>query len=251
MQASLPFAAPSTGTPASEDDFRVRSGSEISLLLEQLRDGAVLMNLHSPDGPVIPAQVWTVDPATDTISFSVDASHPSLQALIESDEATAVAYLDSIKLQFELQNLMLVRGTKDSALHCTFPRELFRFQRRNSYRVQPLSRTQPKALLRHPMIAEMQLELRVLDMSMNGCALFLPHDVPPLDVGIQINDVRFVLDMGTRFTARLLLHHVTALNHQAQGVRLGCEVLELTGEAQRALQHYIDQNQKQRRLLGG
>lgn len=249
MQTSLPFAAPSTSGDAEGNALRVRTSSEITQLLEQLRDGAVLINLHAPNGPLVQAQVWTVDPDSDTISFSVDATHPSLQALIEADEATAVAYLDSIKLQFDLDNLMLVRGANDSALHCTFPREMFRFQRRNSYRVQPLSRTQPKALLRHPMIAEMQLELRVLDMSLSGCALFLPHDVPPLDAGIQINDVRFVLDMSTRFTARLHLHHVTALNQQALGVRLGCEVLALNTEAQRALQRYIDQNQKQRRLL--
>jgi flagellar brake protein len=234
---------------AVDSTFCLRSDSDISTLLEQLRDHAVLINLYAPNGPVIKAQVWTVDEASDTVSFSVEAEHPSLQALIESDEATAVAYLDSVKLQFDLQNLVLVRGAIESALHCTFPHEVFRFQRRDSFRVQPLSRSQPKALLRHPMIAEMQLELRVLDISLSGCALFLPHDVPPLEPGIQLNDVRFALDMSTRLTANLHLHHVTALNQQAQGVRLGCEVLSPSAEAQRALQRYIDQNQKQRRLL--
>ncbi len=244
----------STASPQADEltvsTFCLRSASEISTLLEQLRDHAVLINLYAPDGPVITAQVWTVDEAADTVSFSVDPEHPSLQSLIESDEATAVAYLDSVKLQFDLQNLMLVRGAVDSALHCTFPREVLRFQRRNSFRVQPLSRTQPKALMRHPMIAEMQLELRVLDISLTGCALLLPHDVPALPAGIQINDVRFVLDMSTRLTVDLHLHHVTAFNHQAQGVRLGCEVLSLNADTQRVLQRYIDQNQKQRRLLG-
>ncbi|MES2886766.1 MAG: flagellar regulator YcgR PilZN domain-containing protein [Pseudomonadota bacterium] len=244
------LASPAPLEAVQDSDLCVRAGGEIAALLDQLRDAGVALTLHSPHGPIVMTQLWTVDEASDTISLRVDPEHPSLQALIESDEATAVAYLDSVKLQFDLQNLMLVRGTDDSVLHCTFPRELFRFQRRNSFRVQPLGRTLPKAAMRHPMIAEMQLELRVLDMSLSGCALFLPNDVPPLAPGIRLNEVRFLFDTSTRFVADLHLHHVTALSSQNQGVRLGCEVVSLNAEAQRALQRYIDQNQKQRRLMG-
>ncbi len=243
-----------TSPPQIEDAFDnthcLNARNEISTLLEQLRDTEVPIKLHTPHGPQITTCLWVVDESGDTLSFSLEAADTSIQALIESDEATAVAYLDSIKLQFELHNLMLIHSATHTALRCSFPQEIFRFQRRNSFRVHPLNRTQPKAILRHPMIAEMQLELRVLDISLGGCALYLPCDVPALTPGIQLNDVRFELDMSTRLTAHLHLHHVTNLNIQAQGARLGCEILSLESEAQRVLQRHIDQNQKQRRLMG-
>ena len=57
------------------------------------------------------------------------------------DEVTVVGYLDSVKVQFDVQNLVLVHGNKASVLSCPFPREMFRFQRRNAFRVRPLMRS--------------------------------------------------------------------------------------------------------------
>jgi c-di-GMP-binding flagellar brake protein YcgR len=245
---TLPLVPIDGHSPDEAGDFRVQARAEISTILGQLRDDAVTINLTSPSGLLIATQVWTADPATETVSFIVGLDHPQLEALIDSDEATAVAYLNSIKLQFDLEDLMLIRGADECVLHCKFPKEIFRFQRRNSFRVSPVSRTIPKANMRHPMIGDMQLELRVLDISMTGCALFLPHNVPPLEPGIHINVVSFLLDGSTRFTAKLHLQHVTALNPHQEGVRLGCEIVPIGAEGQRALQRYIDQNQKQQRL---
>ena len=245
---TLPLASIDGQSAHEASDLRVNARAEISTILRQLRDDSVAINLSSPTGLLIATQVWAADPTTDTVSFIVDPDHPQMEALIESNEATAVAYLDSIKIQFDLEELMLIRGANECVLHCKFPKEIFRFQRRNSFRVAPVSRTIPKAYMRHPMIGDMQLELRVLDISMTGCALFQPHNVPPLEPGIHINVVNFLLDNGTRFTAKLHLQYVTALNSNQEGVRLGCEIVPLDAEGQRALQRYIDQNQKQQRL---
>jgi c-di-GMP-binding flagellar brake protein YcgR len=144
---------------------------------------------------------------------------------------------------------VLVRGARASALQCELPHEMFRFQRRGSYRVRTPPRSAPTALLRHPAIADMMLALRVLDVSAGGCALFLPNDVPPLQPGSRLRGVQMELDPGTRFEAALQLCHVTSLNPESDGVRLGCELHEMNGEAQRALQRYIDQAQKRRRAL--
>jgi hypothetical protein len=42
---------------------------------------------------------------------------------------------------------------------------------------------------------------------------------------------------------------VTSLDGDAAGTRVGCSLHDLDGDAQRALQRYIDQTQKRRRLL--
>jgi c-di-GMP-binding flagellar brake protein YcgR len=145
--------------------------------------------------------------------------------------------------------MVLVRGPKSSALQCSLPREVYRFQRRRAYRVRTLDRSSPTARLRHPSLPEMQLTLRVLDVSIGGCALLVGGDVPPLPPGARLAGVQVDLDADTRFGCELTLHHVSSVHGGAGAVRLGCEWHGIDGAAQRALQRYIDQTQKRRRLM--
>jgi len=89
----------------------------------------------------------------------------------------------------------------------------------------------------------------VLDVSIGGCALFLPEDVPMLEPGVLLNGVDLDLDADTHIVAPLRLQHVTSLHLEARGVRLGCELVNASNESLRALQRYIDQTQKRRRLM--
>ena len=61
--------------------------------------------------------------------------------------------------------------------------------------------------------------------------------------------MRIELDTDTDFHASLHIHHVTSIQPQAEGLRLGCEITRLTPEARRLLQRYIDHTQKRRRML--
>ena len=239
--------------PARADDsqaeYLVSSPAEVQRLLKSLVDTATPVHLSSPEGDRYTTVLWTVDPAHRRISFSADAGAPQLNTLLDGDEISVVAYLDSVKLQFEATNPVLVHAQDSCALQADLPAELFRFQRRNSFRVRTLPRTSPTIYFRHPALPDMPLALRVMDVSTGGCALFLPEDVPPLQPGVRVQRVRVELDANTRFEAALQLCHVTSLNAEAHGVRLGCELLRLDGDAQRALQRYIDHTQKRRRLL--
>ncbi|WP_372527674.1 flagellar brake protein [Piscinibacter sp.] len=230
-------------------EFRLTTPTEITAMLKRLIDGNVTVVLNAPDGSSVAATLWTIDSARSIISFSANADDPQLRSLIEFDEAVVVGYLDSVKLQFDVQDLVLVHGGKASALNCAFPREMFRFQRRSGYRVRPLMRSTPVARLRHPMIPDMQLALRVLDVSIGGCALFIPDDVPPLDPGVLMNGVEIDLDADTRLHCALRLQHITSINPESRGARLGCEMLNAGSDGLRALQRYIDQTQKRRRLM--
>jgi len=230
-------------------EFRITSPVEVRRMLQSLCDGNVLLNFNAPDGSCVATRLWTVDAARSVLSFSAERDDPQLPTLLDSDEAVVVGYLDSVKLQFDVQNLMLVHNGRDSTLRCAFPREMWRFQRRNAFRVRPLVRNSPHALLRHPELPDMQLSLRVLDLSIGGCALFLPDDVPPVAPGVQLNGVQLELDDETTVVVCLRLHHVTGLNPDSRGVRLGCELVSVGTDTERILQRYIDQTQKKRRLM--
>ncbi len=240
--------APLDGDDAALAQFRCSHPREVQALLRELRDGATPLALSSPDGRAAGASVWTVDADRDRLALDVEPGDPQLPGLVESNEVTAVAYLDAVKLQFDLQDLVLVRSPQATALQARLPRCIYRFQRRGAYRVKTPERGAPVARLRHPAMPDMQLSLRILDLSMGGCALLLPADVPPLQPGLELSAVGIHLDADTRLSAGLRIHHASSLSGRS-GMRLGCELLRLDGGAQRTLQRYIDQAQKRRRML--
>lgn len=232
--------------------FRVGHPQEQLGLLRNLRQGAVPIILNGPDGSAYTTTLWAIDETQQRLAFNADAGAPALARLIEQDEAVAVAYLESVKLQFDLQGLVLVRGLQASTLQTSLPTEIYRFQRRNAYRVRTSGRQEPVARLRHPSIPDMQLALRVLDLSIGGCALWLPHDVPPLQAGTRLGEVLIELDADNRFSAAATLQHVSSPGdpeRHDRGIRMGCEWRPLAGTAERVLQRWIDQAQKRRRLL--
>jgi c-di-GMP-binding flagellar brake protein YcgR len=94
-----------------------------------------------------------------------------------------------------------------------------------------------------------EFSLRVIDISIGGCALFLPDDVPMMNAGVVIGGVRMELDDDTKLDVNLRLQHVTSLNSEARGLRLGFEYIRPGGDTLRALQRFIDLTQKRGKLM--
>jgi c-di-GMP-binding flagellar brake protein YcgR len=249
FQDTQPAALGTHGSADAWADFRVDDPAERLRLMKQLRDGSVPVNLSAPQGSAVSSQLWSLDPARAQVSFSADADSVHMQRLAQCDEAVAVAYLDHVKLQFELFDMLLVHGANACSLRARLPDVIYRFQRRSSFRVRTFERHAPKASLRHPSMPEMRLSLRIIDVSVGGCALSLPDNVPALQPGSSLRGVRIELDGDTVFSATLRLQHVSAMHGGRASLRLGCEFLELDGAAQRGLQRYIDHTQQRRRLL--
>ena len=243
--------APLEGLSGKEalEEFRIASPRDVGTLLKQLLDGAVVLSLHGSDGSVFRSAIWTMDSARATIGFNADPNDTAMQAVLHSPEIVVVGYLDSVKVQFDVRHPVLVHGNRASVLSCPFPREMYRFQRRNAFRVRPLIRTAPVARLRHPDQQDGEVALRVIDLSIGGCALFLPADVPMLNAGVTLGGVRMELDEDTKLTVDLRLQHVTSINADARGVRLGFEFLRPNGDTVRTLQRFIDLTQKRGKLM--
>ncbi|MGE5451554.1 MAG: flagellar brake protein [Acidobacteriota bacterium] len=237
------------GSSAHLDDYRITSPVEIQALLKQLLDSNTLVTLSGPQGASHTTMLWAVDSSRGIVCFSAEADDPGLASLLESDEVEAVAYLDSIKVQFDIEGLVLVHGGKHSALNAQYPTEVFRFQRRDAFRVKPFSSHSPQAQMRHPGAPDMVLNLRILDVSLGGMALFLPETIPMLDAGSKINRCIVDLDGDTRIEAGVTIHHVTVLHPEYHGARLGCEFFGMDGATMRTLQNYINQTQKRRSAL--
>lgn len=248
---TMPTPLPSgSAGRATLDDFRIFEPFEILSLLRQMAEQRVLVTIATPSGASYTTSVWEVDKDKGVVRFSADRHDPQLERVLDSDDAVAVSYLDNIKIQFDIDGLVHVHaGGGVSALNCSFPHEMFRFQRRNSFRVRPLLTAPPHARFHHPVHPDLALELRVIDVSIGGIALFVPTEVPALEPGASVSDVVIDLDAETQLRARLRIAHVTSMNEEALGVRIGCEMESMSGEALRTLQLFIDQTQKRRRLM--
>jgi len=244
-----PAALEGQGREAPSAEFRVTDATEVRALLKSLMDQVVPLNLNASDGSAYTTTLWTLDAQAARIGFTADINAPAVHDILEADECVAIAYLDRVKVQFDVSDLVLVQGHKASVLQARLPRELYRFQRRSTFRVRTIERTSPTASFRHPGIPDMSVALRVLDVSIGGCALLQPSNVPGLQPGAVIKGVRLSLDADTQIDAGLMLHHVTSTGAENGSVRLGCEIVGMNPTAQRALQVYIDQTQKRRRLM--
>lgn len=234
--------------PGGLDEFRLQTQVEIQGVLRELINSSVLVTISTPDGTAYTTTVWTMDSARGTVSFDADAHDPRISSLIDADEAVAVAYLDSVKVQFDVNALVLVRGDKHAALNCEWPREVYRIQRRSTFRVKPIANGSAAAHFCLPG-APCQTHLRILDVSLGGVALQLPDGAPKVEPGQQLGRVELDLDADTRIHADLIVHHVTVMDRDGRGSRLGCEFVRLPADEGRTLQRFIDQTQKRRRLL--
>lgn len=233
---------------------RLTAPIEIDLLLSKLIQTGALVTLSAPDGGVYSTSIWVADADRGVVSLDANQQDPGLAQLLQCNDIIAQTYLDGIRLQFNVDGMVQVYG-EQRALNIRYPSEIIRFQRRSSFRVQPLVSSAPCVKLYHPSIPEMQLVLRVLDVSLGGVAAALPHNVPQLEPSTLIANCDLKLDATSSISSDLLLHHITAIGESSgsqQGgeeVRLGFEFHDLSADAQQILLAYINHTQKRQRVI--
>lgn len=225
--------------------YRVDAPSEIAALLRSLIDGQVPVTLADRSGVSLVTALWAADDSGGLLVFNADPSKPEVQALVLAGEGEATAYVDNVKLQMDLDDLVLVHGRGASAFHARYPTELYRFQKRDSFRVQPLSHTRPTVCCAMP--GQQELRARVLDLSHGGIAILWPADEAAPGLGSVLADVRLHVDPHTEVHCAVRVVHVGAQGEQ--GVRLGCEICDVSTDDARTLQRYIDHTQRRQRML--
>ncbi|QEN01698.1 flagellar brake protein [Sphaerotilus sulfidivorans] len=236
--------------PAASADLRVRSQVEIRALLRQMVQNDIPVSLGGADLPTYSTSLWAEDSEHQVLVFSVDPKAEAVQRLVCAGDLTATAYLDNVKIQFDVDDLVLVNGRVGSVLNASYPREVFRFQRRSSFRVQPIGRGRAQACMAHPELAGRQLELRIIDLSYTGVALMLAEPLDLFQRGQRLPNVLLELDAGTRINTGLVISHVSRVEAIGGAYwRIGCELAGLDLVTERELQRYIDQTQRRSRLL--
>ena len=244
-----PVSSPDASDTEASGDFRIQASAEVLVLLQALQEQQIPITLSTPGGISVQTCLSAVDAQFGAIGFDVHPDDPLLPELLSAEEVTAVAYLDQIKLQFELEGLLLLSSTAlagGAVLRSPLPNRLYRFQRRQAFRVRPSTRT-PQIRLPDPNEAGQVLQLRILDLSLGGVAVLWPAALAAPAPGSSIATAQVELDRDTRFEAGL---RVQNLRPDAEGaLLLGLNFARIDTDAERQLQRYIDQVQKLGRLL--
>ena len=256
-----PLVSASVSALANNDEFLVQSASDILGLLQQLQDRQLPITLSRPGSAPLMGRLCSVNGPQAELQFelsdAVNQPPGELASTRPINAVSATAYLDQIRLQFDLDGLAYLThpATEARRLRCNLPTLLYRFQRRQTFRVRPMLH-RPHVLVQHPQHATQSqqasqqrppLRLRILDLSLGGLALWLPPDVTPFEPGSRLPAVQVELSSDTRFQAAMQLQNSQA--GEASGQQLGLSFAQLSAAAERELQLYIEQTQKRARLL--
>jgi len=226
-------------------EFKIQAASEIAALLRVLHSAQTRITLSNEAGVNLPSRLCALDPGHAALSFDVRPADPLIRELVASGDITAAAYLDDVRIQFELEELMLVNAADGAVLRGPWPALLYRFQRRNAFRVRPATHS-PQVRLPHP-DQPAELRLRILDLSMGGLALLMPLGLSPWPLGTIVPAAQIELNRDTRFQASLRVHHVHMPSDS--GTAVGLAFGQMEHAAAQELQLYIDHAQKRSRLL--
>jgi c-di-GMP-binding flagellar brake protein YcgR len=235
---------------AALETFAVERPGEVAGWLRQLGSRSIVLTLAAGDGPGVEATIRSVDLQRGRLVLDAAAVGAARAHLLRGDEVTAVATLDEVKVQFGLRGLTADADPSSTGIHARLPARLYRIQRRAAYRVRSAGPGSPLAEFRHPAIPEIQLVLEVLDLSVDGCALLLPPDVPAIAPGITINGARIRIGSEPPLDTALQVQHLTSIQPGEPGARLGCRFVGLAAAAARALQRHVDGVQRRGRAFG-
>jgi c-di-GMP-binding flagellar brake protein YcgR len=227
------------------DDFRIAAPRRIEEMLNRLLIEREPVALHA-HGAVLTARLVAVDKDDDKLRLDVARADQDIPGLLKGVELIAVALLDNIKMQFDLKESTWVRNGQHDLIDCKLPRELFRFQRRDAFRVRLLWCDTPKATVTLPGSKYADLQLRVVDVSLGGCALLLPQALPLVQEASLLLGVAIALDVDTAFCVDLRVRNVTPIAGGNAGDRLGCEFVNPQGDVQRLLQRYLFDTERRR-----
>ncbi len=235
-----------TGTWAR---FRVGEPRRLLAMLRELCQQSVPLTLGLAGGANAVAVLWSVDEVQGRLHFSATAAPEVLQQLATTPGLWAAGYLRDVKVQFELNGFTPSFSGPVPTVLAQVPRHLYSMPRRRAVRVRRVDDLSPLVQFRHPLAPEAPLQMRVIDISMTGCALFKPVGGLPLAPGAALRQVEVQLDEESMFFTDLRVQHVTFNAASRQGMRVGCAWAGLPPSASQTLQAWIGRGRRRRDLV--
>ncbi len=216
-------------------EFRIEGPVAIRGLMRELQRKKALVALYAADDhdEFFVTQLIDCDDRWLDFDFVTDAARRA--RLLRAPGAVVVAFLDQIKVQFDVDSIVEVQSGGEPAVRCPMPRLVYRIQRRDAFRVRPLG--SDAALVHVGVAAGKEQAFRLLDFSVTGLALALPPKATVPEIGTRWERCRLEFAGRPPIPCALVVKHVSAgLQAEGGARRIGCKFSGLSPDIARAVQ---------------
>ncbi len=245
-QETMPGALSADTDVGAWTPFRLDAPDKRLRVLREICQGQSPVSIGPQGGPVFPATLWSVDATHSRMLFKVETTTPTGQRAMPLRGLWGATYQGDTKLQFPLSGVTVEPTPDRVLLHADLPRLLFKLPRRQGLRLRKEGSEGLVARLHHPLAPDLQVELRVLDLSATGCALWRPIKVMPLVPDQTLRAVEIVQGDETLFFADLDVRHASPSHDHGPGMRIGCTWATMSQLAKNALGTWIAAAERRR-----
>lgn len=231
----------------SADDLQLDHPTGIASLLDEAVQSQQRLTLSAPAGEALALMPVRLDLASGALLLRLPGLQVQAPDWLMRGPVHAQLLLDKVRVDFELgetRQLLLDGGLP--VLSIGLPARIRRHQRRQAFRVAPLSQHHPRAVL--PVAGEARpLRLVTQDLSAGGVALRWPASVALPALEARLDGVELELERELRVGVNLIVEHVR------QDVRgewvVGCAFRDLAAPAERQLLLHLNQMQRRHRVV--
>lgn len=246
--------APLDTAPAPSEDndsrYLVESRVEILHVLRWMQQHGEMVSLYFDGGAqFVLTTIVEVDPTTDRLILDTGKDPVANRKLLASPRAFFEGKQDKVRVRFRLDGLSATTQRDRPALAVPLPKSLFKFQRREYYRVAlPIARP---VLCTIPYDDHRSIEATVLDLSVGGVKLGHYPDETPLKVGMVFTGCALALPdtPPMRVTLEVRNNVSVPMRNGVTARRAGCKFTELPRGAESAIQKFIIRVEREQRAL--
>lgn len=229
------------------DAFRISGTTAIRQLIQGLVSGHALITLYARRDHMFFVATQVLEFDDGTIDFDLNTDAHRRNEILAGDDCIVVAFLDQIKIQFDVRILEARAAAGRWRLRCRAPETVYRLQRRDAFRVRPGPVLGATCVLRNA--GRPETRRTIVDLSVTGVSLAWPQDEPPPPVDTVWEHSRIEVERRVPLPCTLV---VRTVEHAEPGsvARIGCAFTRLPPEIERALQCLVTDIERAMRRPG-
>jgi c-di-GMP-binding flagellar brake protein YcgR len=237
---------------ASNDDYMLRSKSEVLTILRSMLKYGTLITVHFNQGQdFLMTSLLNIAADGKSLVFDVGSNAEMNKRALASDKLICISNLEKVRIQFVLHGIDLIEYEGRPAFLADVPKALLRLQRRENFRLALplLQRIKCIIPLKNSAGSMIHMEANILDISGGGIGIIAQSADVELEAGMLIPDCRIELpNVGTILTSLRVrsVFEVTSRNG-VRSKRSGCQFIDLSGQMQILIQRYIIKMERERK----
>lgn len=227
--------------------FAIGNGREIERILRGLmKDKALLTVQGSKSKQSFLTTILGLDDRARKLYIECAADRRAEGDLLGRTGIELIAHYEGVRVQFTIAQGERVKFDGLDAYKLSLPDKVYRFQRRQYYRVQTPQAQPVKCAIP---LTDRALEATITDISVGGIGVRYEPGAAEISVGMELPGCRLSIPELDVYTITLKVRNSAqvTLKNGALVQRLGCEFVDVSVPLERAIQTYIFKLERERR----